>query len=230
MTDTSVTDRTRKMQIERWVMAGLVVGGAAALVPVLRGLGSGGRAVVSTAPKVEAPAKRVSTLELIRQASDRIDAQSLQLEQASQELAPPPPSGPEVRYTAKDLRDPLVSLLPVKAPNRPKPEAPVGQSQAPSAPLQPPHLTVQGMIWGGARPQALIDRTLYGVGDIVQGAKIVAIDQGGVSIEIQGATFRLTPIQAPHGSASGRRSAPMSRPAQRVAPQVAYPSYVGGGQ
>jgi hypothetical protein len=95
-------------------------------------------------------------------------------------------------YAAGDLRDPLKSFLP--EPDQP---AQVGATQAESpvveTPPLPPPLTVQGLLWGGPEPKAIINGQLHGINDVIEGAKIVAIDRDGVTIEYHGASVSYSP-------------------------------------
>ena len=105
------------------------------------------------------------------------------------------PSGPAIDYPMEGVRDPLVSLLslPVSEPLLPGSAGVAGASAGVEVAPRPPTVTIQGIIVGG-RPQAIIDRTLYGVGDTVGGvARIVAIDHSGVTMEVQGSQFLVSP-------------------------------------
>lgn len=110
-------------------------------------------------------------------------------------------------YTAQALRDPLKSLLPTEPP---KPNTPAGQAarpQAPAAPPKPPPpppaLTVEGVLWGGSTPRAIIEGQVYGVGDTVEGVKILEIDRRGVIIDHHGTlvVYPATAEMSPHGTA-----------------------------
>ena len=108
----------------------------------------------------------------------------------------------EALYTAQALRDPFESLLP-RAPSSghgasepiqaggQQPQAAGAQPMAP-APIAPPNLRIQGIVWGNAQPQAIINNTVYGVNDVVEGATIVAIDRGGITVDHQGARVSYT--------------------------------------
>ena len=94
-----------------------------------------------------------------------------------QESAANPPNNEEapaalIAYTAEGLRDPLISLLPQPTqkqaalpgsmPGNPLAQSPqTSMAQASQQALTPPRVTVQGIIFGTARPQALIDRRVY---------------------------------------------------------------------
>ena len=108
------------------------------------------------------------------------------------------PSAPEPQreaprtYTVQELRDPLTSLFPRPAPE-PVPASPASQTpEAPAIP-PPPTLSVQGIVWGGSTPQAIINDQLYGIGDVVKGAKIVMIDREGVTMDYHGTALRYSP-------------------------------------
>ena len=93
-------------------------------------------------------------------------------------------------YTAHDLRDPLKSLLP-EVPSSPpvRHEPPSATQTLTHAAL--PTLHLQGLLWGGPEPKAIIDDDVYGLGDTVQGATIKAIDRQGVTLEAAGMTYTL---------------------------------------
>lgn len=106
------------------------------------------------------------------------------------------PSGATPLYAAAALRDPLKSLLP-SAPPAPSPRGqPVVAPPAPSpSPDAPPTLSIQGLVWGGPAPKAIINDAVYAIGERVAGVTILAIDRGGVTIEHLGAAV-LYPIPA----------------------------------
>ena len=59
------------------------------------------------------------------------------------------------------------------------------------APIQPPPLQLQGILWGTARPQAIINRRIVSVGDTVEGAQITAVSKEGVKVSFSGQEFKL---------------------------------------
>ena len=103
--------------------------------------------------------------------------------------------------------DPLVSLLPKPVT---KPVIATKPSQAVSPVVKPPSLAISGLIWGGMRPQAIVNGKVYGVGDEVQGARIIEITREGVTVEVGGVSFTVNP------AATRRRmaSTPPSRGAE----------------
>jgi len=115
---------------------------------------------------------------------DEVDPRVMPPAPAPEEVVAVPP----IAYTAHEVRDPFKSLLPAAASSRVESRGPVvgSRSEAPSA---PPDLLVQGLVWGGDQPKAIIRGNVYGVGELVEGMKIVAIDQRGVTIEFQGSSI-----------------------------------------
>lgn len=102
----------------------------------------------------------------------------------------------QARYTASDLRDPLQSLLPEpRTPDATRPqESPAVSARAPSL---LPSLRLEGVVWGGAVPQAIIGQGVYGVGAAVEGATIKSIGREGITVEFQGQTMH---VAVPQGA------------------------------
>ncbi len=78
------------------------------------------------------------------------------------------------------------------------------QPPAPSVPAQPPNLRLQGILWGTARPQAIINRKIVSVGDAVENAQIVSVSRDGVMVSFNGQQYQLK--LATRGSARGASS------------------------
>lgn len=53
-------------------------------------------------------------------------------------------------------------------------------------------LKVQGIIWGGRIPQAIINDQVLTVGDTIEGAEILNIDKKGITLSSNGALNNLT--------------------------------------
>ena len=108
-------------------------------------------------------------------------------------------------YQAANVRDPLRSQLPSLQPKTPQVSS---ASAAPLAPPSPPRptLQVQGVVWGGSTPRAIIDGEVYHVGDIVQGCRIVAIDSTGVTVDFGGLAVVYRPAAAPMTQTAGSLS------------------------
>ena len=180
-------DAAKKAQLEKRVV--LALASALAVVFVrgpLMSLGlfqraggaPAGRAAQPTG-SVDGVAVTASVGGMLREGWDKLDQQV----RSVAALPATTPQAADAAYTAFDRRDPLKSLLP-------KPAAPAGASwdatgavAVAAPPLPPPELHVEGLLWGGGKPQAIIDGRLYGVQDAVSGAKILAIDRDGVTIE-----------------------------------------------
>jgi len=97
---------------------------------------------------------------------------------------------PKVEYKAGFLRDPFTGVV-------------AHESVSPgitAAQEAPPDLIVQGIIWGGRFPQAIINNKVLGVGDSIQGARIISIGKGGVTVLFGGNNFTLgSPTNAGSG-------------------------------
>mgnify|MGYP001562318035 CR=1 FL=1 len=188
-------DAAKKAELEKRIIMGLAgVFAVTFFIGPLRSLGLFTRtAPVATGSGTQDKVDLSQSLgTLLRQGPQRVAQQAAQLDASSQATAAPV-SAP--RYTAQHLRDPLASLLPDGKSPSGSSTAQVAASpgsQAGSASL-PPKLEVQGMVWGGAEPQAIIDGRVYGIGDVVGGGRILAIDREGVMIEYQGQTQRYGP-------------------------------------
>lgn len=92
---------------------------------------------------------------------------------------------PAVEYKAKDLRDPFLEL-------GENVQLPSGEPAPTKGPVTPPPLKVQGLIWGGNFPQAIINDSVVKVGDTIKEARIINIDRNGVVVEFQGQEFNLS--------------------------------------
>ena len=173
-------DAVQKAKFEQRVVLLLLVVFVAALFHTLKRLGILGGKRAPGSP----PGALATTVQQMEQHEHAIE----QLEQGAA------PTTPAVEYAAEEVRDPLVSLLLKPAPATPAPTtAAAAASKGAAAAPKPPDVAIQGIIVG-ERPQAIIDRTLYSVGDTVQGlARIVAIDRSGVTMEVQGVRFLLSP-------------------------------------
>jgi len=50
---------------------------------------------------------------------------------------------------------------------------------------------VQGLIWGGSLPQAIINDKVVSAGDVIDGVSIVGIDKDGVEVSFDKRNHRL---------------------------------------
>ena len=91
-------------------------------------------------------------------------------------------TSPHVLYTGEKYREPTLSPLSVN-PQTLQEEKP--------APLPP--LDVQGIIWGKAEPQAIVNNRIVVKGDLLEGVKILEISQKGVHVFFKGTSHFLRP-------------------------------------
>jgi hypothetical protein len=63
-----------------------------------------------------------------------------------------------------------------------------------------PQMKLQGLIWGGKLPQAIVNGKVVKIGDIFEGARIDAIDRSGIVVWFNGRSYT---ISSPAGNASG---------------------------
>jgi hypothetical protein len=184
-------DAAAKAQLEKRAVIGLAV---VFLVVLVRGpmksLGffqaKAGLPSVEPVPKVTV-AKSVGGM--LREGWDKLDYKIDTL--APKESDSPMPV--DAAYSASGLRDPLKSLLP-----KPTPAELAGEAAPPvKEPPPPPAITIQGLVWGGSEPQAIIGGKLYRVNDTVDGAKILSIQRGGITIEHLGKPVAYSTAAAP---------------------------------
>ncbi len=172
-------DTAKKTELEKRIVLGLAAVCAVVFVAgPLRSLKlfpSGGRATHSSAG--------MSTVKLTKSVGEMLHGEWKKLD-AQIESVTTRPVAPQAAaaYTAFDVRDPLKSLLPRPATPTPAGSEAVAEVTVIEPPL-PPQLRVEGLLWGGPEPKAVINGRLYGVHDAVDGVEIIAIDRTGVTIE-----------------------------------------------
>ena len=93
------------------------------------------------------------------------------------------------------LKNPFKPFVPDKPPIIIKPEIPVEIKEPVPVPepevvvppkIEPPSLTINGIVWGDMQPQAIINGTVVNVGDEVSEAKVLSISQNGVQLDYKG--------------------------------------------
>ncbi len=114
------------------------------------------------------------------------------LEAMEKQVQPPRPDETTVaEYNTEDLRDPFEIYVEEKkdgGTSEPEKEEAI--------PSDPPALTIQGIIWGGKIPQAIIDGKVVKIDDVIGEAKIIAIDKNGVTVEYKNYKYTLTTVPA----------------------------------
>ena len=94
---------------------------------------------------------------------------------------PAPVRSEKVEYKAEDLDDPF---------GEQEVTEPVKEEKVALAP--PPPLTIQGLVWGGRFPQAIMNNKVLRVGDTIEGARIVDINKEGVVLYFDGQQYNIT--------------------------------------
>ncbi|MCX5707176.1 MAG: hypothetical protein NTW13_05970 [Candidatus Omnitrophica bacterium] len=99
---------------------------------------------------------------------------------------------PKVQYLAEGLRDPFKSPI-------------VKDTSYKSSEVKAlPQLNIQGLIWGGTFPQAVINNKVVKIGDtVVEGARITDISKEGVTVLYNGMTYQLSSPAAVTAGAEG---------------------------
>lgn len=85
---------------------------------------------------------------------------------------------PKVEYKPQGLKDPFA--VPRKE-EKEKPPEEIKESVA-KVPKTPPQLIIQGLIWGGKLPQAIINGKIVKVGDMIGDVRIDGISRDGIII------------------------------------------------
>lgn len=93
---------------------------------------------------------------------------------------------PVVEYTADQEFDPF------KPEQETAPKAEVRAKPVQEKPL--PVLTVQGIIWGGVFPQAIVNNKIVRIGDSIEETRIVDISKNGVVIFFNEREYTVTPV------------------------------------
>jgi hypothetical protein len=109
--------------------------------------------------------------------------------------APPAPetiARPNVIYKAEGLKDPFQNPIMEGVTKPVAGSGALGGFGVIEGP--PPPLTVQGLIWGGFLPQAIVNNKIVKVGDTIDGANIISIDKNGVTVLFQEREYKLSPL------------------------------------
>lgn len=99
---------------------------------------------------------------------------------------------PGIEYKAENLPDPFIDF---------QAEEKKGETRK-TEKLKPlPSLVVQGMIWGGNLPQAIINNKVLTIGDAIEGVKIKSIDKEGISVIFENQLYKLaSPAETNYGN------------------------------
>lgn len=97
---------------------------------------------------------------------------------------------PEVEYIAGGYRNPFKKLIEktdIKSEVNQAAQKPKQEEMPP-----PPWFTVQGIVWGGDFPQAIIDNKVVKAGDSIEGYLIKDISKEGVTLLFKGFEYKLS--------------------------------------
>jgi hypothetical protein len=97
---------------------------------------------------------------------------------------------PRLEYKAAGLRDPFAAPRIETEGDLEEPKL-VNPTEVNVALL--PNLAVQGLIWGGSLPQAIINNKVVKAGDEIEGARIESISKDGVALSFADRTYSLNP-------------------------------------
>ncbi len=124
-------------------------------------------------------------------------AQEIEGRGESSEAAQAAPGGkhdlgrPSIEYKGEDLKDPFESNLTEE--EKPSEQQP-GQGMMGTELGKIQELKVQGIIWGGANNQAIVNNKVVKVGDTLEDvAKVVKIEKDGVTIFYAGRPYKISP-------------------------------------
>jgi len=97
-----------------------------------------------------------------------------------------------VVYEAGNLRDPFQAPAEEEIVSSQNiPGTPSKQGANKLTEIHPPSLAIQGLVWGGSFPQAIINNKVVKTGDKIGDCIIVGIDKDGVIVSSGGKEFKL---------------------------------------
>jgi hypothetical protein len=136
---------------------------------ILSGIAWAAAVMLSPWPVLAVPAELQTMKEL-----ERASKESLPAEEAAFER-------PVMEYRSSQLKDPFESYIEETKPDDSKPEEPVSYT--------PPVLSLQGIVWGGKFPLAIINNKVVKAGNIIAEAKVLEISEGGVLVFFKGRQY-----------------------------------------
>jgi len=95
---------------------------------------------------------------------------------------------PNIEYKAQDLKDPFQPPREEKKPEE-EPKTEITPEVIPEIPL--PSLEIQGLVWGGNLAQAIINKKIIRIGDMIEGARIIDINKEGIIISFNKREYNL---------------------------------------
>ena len=109
---------------------------------------------------------------------EKLEAQAKSPEQAPEIIV-----RPDIEYASENLRDPFRGFIEERV-------TAVKEEEKAEIPL--PSLNVQGIIWGGKFPQAIINHRVVKVEDTIEGARIIDINKDGVTVFFNNRKYNLS--------------------------------------
>ena len=108
--------------------------------------------------------------------------------QAMPEALPEIAERPDIEYEAQDLKDPFEPPI-EKIELIEELEEEVMPEAEPELPL--PSLGVEGLVWGGSLPLAIINKKIVRIGDMIEGVQIIDINKEGIDISFDNRSHHL---------------------------------------
>lgn len=190
-------DALKKKQAEQKIVIVMLLAFGAVLFNALKSTGMlGGRPLSKPAAVVATAAKTLP--DIVKTYREKMEIPAALAANVVAAKAQEVSNPEEPFYQAQSLRDPLENQLP-KAPEVDIVDAALAQPLPPEPVQQMPMpvFSIQGLLWGGPNPQAIINGKLCRVGGQVDGAVIKAITRDGVELEFGGRTVLLSMANAP---------------------------------
>ena len=126
-------------------------------------------------------------------AATKLDSEMQDLEKAEKidhRVAPEVIIRPKLEYKATGFRSPFWGPFHVKADlSAAKKKAGEVEVVEPEKPL--PLLKVQGVIWGGSFPQAIVNDKVVKIGDTVDGVRILSIDKENIVVFFEERKYKI---------------------------------------
>jgi len=96
---------------------------------------------------------------------------------------------PAVRYSGQGLRDPFKPLVIKEKEGDTKKNI---QKEVPKETRPLPEMKVQGLLWGGVFPQAIINNKVVKTGDMIGEVKVAGISKEGVTVIFSNMEYKLS--------------------------------------
>lgn len=97
---------------------------------------------------------------------------------------------PQIKYKSGELRDPFASVMAKEEKRQDSQKQGAAELNQPKINLSA--LDVEGIIWGGKMPQAIINNKVLVAGDSIDGAEILSIDKKGITLSFAGEVVNLS--------------------------------------